>query len=388
MGQEYKPVAIVQAKSYNSLLVQQAVENLMKSLHLQDTLAPKIKGKSITIKPNLLMKRKPEEVTTTHPEVMKAIILWLQKYEPGSITIADSPGGPYNRAQLTAIYRATGMEKVAKETGVLLNYETGWKTVATKNNSGHISKFNLIDPVHNADFVVSVGKLKTHCMTGLSGGVKNLFGCIPGLQKPELHFRYQKKEDFCRMLVELAQTVKPCLTIIDAVESMEGDGPSGGTKKCTGFICAGESPFTVDRFFCHLTGFKIQELPTVAESIRRGLCPRDFKELKIENPQSLPLVIPDFKKPKSKSVDFTSELPKLLQKPLAYLQKNYLSPKPVIKKERCIGCGKCAESCPAKTIKIIKGKAMINYDKCIKCFCCHEMCPVKAIDMRKAGIFR
>lgn len=69
------------------------------------------------------------------------------------------------------------------------------------------TEFNLIDPVRQADVIVSVGKLKTHCMTGLSGGVKNLFGCIPRPQKPQLHYRYQNRDDFCSMLVDLAQTV-------------------------------------------------------------------------------------------------------------------------------------------------------------------------------------
>lgn len=46
-------------------------------------------------------------------------------------------------------------------------------------------------------------------MTTLSGGVKNLFGCIPGLQKPELHLRFPEKADFGEMLVDLALTVKP-----------------------------------------------------------------------------------------------------------------------------------------------------------------------------------
>ena len=59
------------------------------------------------------------------------------------------------------------------------------------------------------------------------------------------------------------------------------------------------------------------------------------------------------------------------------------APKPVIRKKDCIGCGKCAESCPQKTIDIQSKKAHIDYKKCIKCFCCHEMCPVKAIDIKR-----
>lgn len=59
-------------------------------------------------------------------------------------------------------------------------------------------------------------------MTVLSGGIKNLFGCVPGLQKPEMHYRYQDQAAFARMLVELAYTVAPNVTVMDATEAMEG----------------------------------------------------------------------------------------------------------------------------------------------------------------------
>ena len=56
-------------------------------------------------------------------------------------------------------------------------------------------------------------------------------------------------------------------------------------------------------------------------------------------------------------------------------------------KGKCIGCGKCAESCPAHTIQILERKAVIAYPNCIRCFCCHEMCPKQAVDIRRLGIF-
>lgn len=76
------------------------------------------------------------------------------------------------------------------------------------------------------------------------------------------------------MLVDLAQTVAPVLTIMDAVESMEGNGPSGGSVRKTGFLIASQNPFCLDRFLCDLIAMTPQQVPTVAESIQRGLCPK------------------------------------------------------------------------------------------------------------------
>ena len=68
-------------------------------------------------------------------------------------------------------------------------------------------------------------------MTGYSGGIKNMFGTIPGLEKPQLHYRWPDIDDFSRMLLEVAQTVNPQLTVIDAIDAMEGNGPTGGTVR-------------------------------------------------------------------------------------------------------------------------------------------------------------
>ena len=236
------------------------------------------------------------------------------------------------------------------------------------------------NPVVQADLILSVGKLKTHCMTGLSGGVKNLFGCIPGLQKPQMHYRFQNTGDFCSMLVDLAQTVAPVLTIIDAVDAMEGNGPSGGTVRHTGCLIASRSPFCLDLFLSRLIALKPQQAPTVLHSIRRGLCPDDPSMLRVLNPDSLPLTIPDFVHPQSKTVDFSGNLPPFLR-PAVQKAAKLLSPRPVIDPERCIGCGKCAQSCPAQIILIQEHKAKIHRG-CIRCYCCHEMCPVRAIHIR------
>ena len=43
--------------------------------------------------------------------------------------------------------------------------------------------------------------------------------------------RYPEKEDFCRMLLDLSAALPPVISFVDAVEAMEGDGPTGGRKK-------------------------------------------------------------------------------------------------------------------------------------------------------------
>jgi uncharacterized Fe-S center protein len=51
--------------------------------------------------------------------------------------------------------------------------------------------------------------------------------------------------------------------------------------------------------------------------------------------------------------------------------------KPVIDKEKCIACGKCAPNCNQCAITI-EEKAVIDYNKCVGCGECIVVCPVKA----------
>lgn len=48
-------------------------------------------------------------------------------------------------------------------------------------------------------------------------------------------------------------------------------------------------------------------------------------------------------------------------------------------KEKCSGCGKCVEICPAGAISMKNGKASIDLKKCAGCLACVTLCPQKAI---------
>lgn len=381
-------VAVLPCPQYERAAVGETVERLLGLLPRDGRLGPHSR---VTVKPNLLMKRAPDAATTTHPEVVHAVICWLKQQGVRHITIADSPGGPYTKQALMAIYRASGMERVAAETGAVLNLDLGSREIKSAG-SGLVGSFTVIEPLcprekdSGCDYIVDICKLKTHCMTTLSGAVKNMFGSIPGLLKPRMHYRYPQVEDFAGMLVDLCQTVTPHLVVVDAIETMEGDGPSSGDKRQLGLLLAGASPFAVDVALCRLAGFAPEQVPTVRLAAARGLCGDDIEV--VGQPQLL--CDRQLKLPRSASVDFTGRLPGFLRPMAGKVLTALFAPRPRIDVRRCIGCGKCAESCPPQTIRLVpssrgRGKevAVIGRKDCIRCYCCHEMCPVSAISVSK-----
>ena len=75
----------------------------------------------VLIKPNLLMKRRPEEFTTTHPTLVEAVIICLKEAGIKNITVADSPGGLYSAQLLKGIYDTCGISEVCRRQQVALN---------------------------------------------------------------------------------------------------------------------------------------------------------------------------------------------------------------------------------------------------------------------------
>lgn len=375
-------ISVQTTPSYDRETVQAAVDRHFDLLDL-DRLIPR-EGK-ITVKPNLLMKRRPEDGTTAHPSLVEAVIRRVQKVSDAQITIADSPGGPFTRAALEGIYKASGMEEVARRTGAVLNYDTG--STHVPNPEGELCKaFDLINPIAGADFIISICKLKSHCMTGLSGGVKNLFGCIPGLTKPEFHWRYPQERDFCGMLLDLCGTVKPGITFVDAVVSMEGDGPSSGDLRQTDMTLCATNPYELDLVLTKVIGRQPEDIPLVDCARERGLCPSSADGVELCGD---PLrTFADFRMPRSRTVDFVSSIPRPLRGICEPIIRRYLTPRPKVLKNKCVGCGKCAESCPAHTIAIVDRKACIDRSKCIRCYCCHEMCPIHAIQVKRSKLLK
>ena len=223
-------------------------------------------------------------------------------------------------------------------------------------------------------------------MTGYSGGIKNLFGTIPGLEKPQMHYRWPDIGDFSNMLVELAQTVSPQLTIIDAVDAMEGNGPTGGTSHPLKMILAARDFYTQDYFAAGLMKLDPMSIVMIRQAVEQGLAhPEEIQLAGDAIPENLtPFQIPDTRK-----LDFSTALPGFLRKPAVLVMGKLLKSYPLLSKSKCVGCGKCAESCPAHIIKINEDRsgrkrAVFQKKGCISCFCCQEMCPMKAIEVRKA----
>lgn len=377
-----KEVALRKCDNYNYEEVKLSIEQLIEDLGgLEKYIKP---GSKVLVKPNLLMKKTPEEATTIHPMVVKVVCEKLLDLNC-KVKIADSPGGPYTQGALKSIYKASGIEKVANELGIELNYDISEEKVENPNANA-LKYMDIIKPITEADYIVNLCKLKTHQMATFTGGTKNLYGCIAGLKKAEIHYRFPTEELFCEeVLLDICSYINPVLTIMDGIVGMEGEGPSAGVPRKIGALLASKSTHAIDYVACKLINLDVKRAPTLVGAIKRKFIKEDGSDIVILGDDINPLIIKDFDIPKT-SKDFrllASRMPKFLHEPITKI----ITPKPKIRHKDCVKCGKCIQACPAKVMKL-NNKVEIDLNKCIRCYCCHELCPKKAVDIKRNFIFR
>jgi NAD-dependent dihydropyrimidine dehydrogenase PreA subunit len=223
--------------------------------------------------------------------------------------------------------------------------------------------------------IVNVPKLKTHCLVGMTGAVKNMFGCIPGKLKTGHHLAQPDRIEFSEMLLALHDTITPHLTVVDGVIGMEGPGPGAGDPRSFGVIVAGPSSIAVDTVCARILGFAGQEVSTVWLAQKRGIPEASLGNIEVRGEPIGEVAVTNLKKPR---ISLTSRLPR----PLMNLGKRLLTPGPAVLQDRCLLCGDCLRICSARAVSLTGHGPRFDSRSCIRCYCCHEICPASAITLK------
>jgi len=329
------------------------------------------KGMVVALKPNLLLPSKPDNGATTNPAVVGAIGRLVIE-AGGKPIIVESPGGPYNKAILRTAYRSCGIDEVCEKFNIELNYDTSLKKV-TADCFGRKRSFMVLKPLAEADFVINLPKMKTHGMMAFTGAVKNMFGAIAGTEKAAYHMNVPDYDAFASNMLDICKTISPGLTLMDAVEAMEGNGPSAGKVRKMNLLLASESPYALDMAAHDIIGLPADESYIMAQALERGVS----VEYEPTGDSIDDFMVVDYDIPFKKGFGLRKK--NLLNSKFITRFKS----KPIVDKKTCIGCGICMRNCPAEVIEMKEGKPSFDYSGCIRCFCCQELCPEHAITIKQ-----
>jgi len=215
------------------------------------TLRVDVRGKRVLLKPNLV-EYESGSCINTNPLVVAGAAVAMLRAGAASVAVGEGPG---HRRDIEYLLISSGLYDQLKELRIPFVDLNADDVSPVRLGSWFTGLQSIVLPasVLSADLFVSVAKLKTHHWAGMTCGMKNLFGIVPGSvygwPKNFLHFH-----GISESIVDLNATVRPGLTIVDAVVAMEGDGPIMGTPRPMGFIAMGTDVVAVDATCARVIG--------------------------------------------------------------------------------------------------------------------------------------
>ena len=222
------------------------VEGLRRLLALAGT--PEVAGKHVVVKPNF--NSGDPAPGSTHPDLLRGMVLALQAAGAQRITVADRSGMGNTRQIMAQL----GIDAMSKEMGfdlVALDElgADGWRLIEFAGS--HWSRgFPVPKLISEADAVVQLCCLKTHRFGGhFTLSLKNSIGLvakhIPGDSYNYMNELHGSEEQ--RTLIAEANTAyAPALSVMDGVEAFVSGGPERGERVDAHVMLAGSDRVALD----------------------------------------------------------------------------------------------------------------------------------------------
>jgi uncharacterized protein (DUF362 family) len=178
-------------------------------------------GADVIIKPNVCTANRDYiYAATTNPWVVGELVKLCLEAGAGRVRVFDYPINGASQDQ----YQNSGIaEQVLANGGELEKWsEKNYVSVQLPGNVS-LQQAYFYQPILGADLVIDVPIAKQHGTTGLTLAMKNLMGVV--YNRGAMH-----NGNIHRGIAELANYIRPKLTVVDAVRILLAGGPTGGNK--------------------------------------------------------------------------------------------------------------------------------------------------------------
>ena len=261
-------VVIIKCPDYDKLYLTKNIERVFSYFGGIELLVNK--GEKILLKPNLLVKDPARSGITTHPFVVKSVAD-IVRTAGGLPSVGDSPAF----GSVHQVAAACGLLPLLKKDNI--------PVVSFRVNRSFNDKIRITDTVRDFDKIINIPKLKAHSQMLFSGAVKNLFGLVSGKVKAWRHFKARgSHEKFSLMVLAIYEQVRPCFTIVDAIDIMEKKGPRGGPVRRAGLLFAGINCISIDRVICDVFNINPDRVPLLKAARKYGINGCRLSDIQIE----------------------------------------------------------------------------------------------------------
>ena len=236
-------------------------EQLKELLQLVADDLPQDRNARIVIKPNLNNDLNGLTGNSVDLRVLDAIISQLKSFEYQNICVADGPNVGIARRGID-VFKRLGVRALCDTHGidlVDLNADLGIPFSLAAGAEPKVARTIL-----DADYIISVPKIKTHCEAMLSCAMKNWVGICVGQDKRDMHL------DLGQNIALLNAHVKPDLVIVDGIIGMEGNGPGDGSPVALKQLVVSTNAHLNDLVVANLMGIPIHDIPYLAHALTIG----------------------------------------------------------------------------------------------------------------------
>jgi uncharacterized protein (DUF362 family) len=225
----------------------------------------------VLVKVNFITTKPWDTGATTDPIVVEAIIQRLKELSL-EVIVVESDASVTNA---TKAFQVTGMAEMCERNGVeWANLRHDKDRVKLPVPGGTALKKVVVPRIVVESGIVSAAKMKTHTETGVTLGMKNLFGLLPDKFKGRYHLKGMHK-----VVADIATAIKPHLTVVDGFVAMEGRGPVGGSPVQMETIVVGRDVVAVDATASRLMGINPHDIGHIMMAHERGLGEVDSVEV-------------------------------------------------------------------------------------------------------------
>jgi uncharacterized protein (DUF362 family) len=190
-------------------------DNAIASLGGMQKFVPK--GSKVLVKPNIGWDVTPERAGCTHPKLVARIIEHCLKSGAKEVSVFD-----HTCEHWVQCYKNSGIERAVKAAGgkmVSGDSEGYYQKVAVPQGK-RLTEAKVHELLLGADVFINVPILKHHSSSMLTIGMKNLMGVV-------WDRGYWHRSDLHQCIADFASYRKPALTVVDAYNVMNQNGPRG-----------------------------------------------------------------------------------------------------------------------------------------------------------------
>ena len=197
------------------------------------------RGDVVVIKPNVAWDRTTEQAANTNPLVVAAVSRLCLEAGARRVIVTDvsinDPRSCFARSGIGDAARAAGAEVVLPEDRLFRRVDLRGQV---------LNSWPVLEPFLSADKMINIPIAKHHSLTGATLGMKNWYGILGG-PRQRLH------QNIHECLADLADFMRPTLTLIDAYRVLLKNGPGGGNPADVAWkktVIAGTDPVALDAY--------------------------------------------------------------------------------------------------------------------------------------------